>query len=178
MGQLLVEPTLADVTFKVGGEEVLAHRALLAGRSDYFRTMLSSGFREGGAGAKVDVEDTTAAAFRAVLRYLYTEAVDLEGAEPRHVVEIMRLAHRYEIAELHDRCLRHGRRSVLGDVGHCVDWLLAADAHSIQDLRAPALAAVATHLYTQKLKAEAPQTVQALAEQPRLMAEVLLFQRR
>lgn len=53
-------------------ERIGAHKLILTVQCDYFRKMLAPDkFVEGQAGV-VTVQDTTPAAFRALLRYLYT----------------------------------------------------------------------------------------------------------
>ena len=175
LGRLLMDAPFADVTFIVEGSEVLAHRSFLSAASLYFRTMLASRFREGGSpSVKVDVQDTTPAAFWAMLQYLYTNVVDLDGASASHVIQVMRLAHRYELAELHYGCVMYGRRVIAVD--NCVEWLLQADKYAIDEMRALALAVVARHLHNGRLQAEAAHTVQALADNAALAREVC-FQR-
>jgi hypothetical protein len=85
MEALLNDESLSDVTFLVGDARIPAHRSILVARSQYFRVMLTSGFREGqeppykrartngqeGA-ADITIGDTSPEAFKAILRYLYT----------------------------------------------------------------------------------------------------------
>ena len=76
-GSLLDDPTSVDVTFVVNNERIPAHRTILAARSTYFRTMFSSGMKEAQEGNDIIVQDTSPAAFRAMLLYLYTEGNDI-----------------------------------------------------------------------------------------------------
>ena len=90
MEALLSDVTLADVTFVVGDARVKGHRAILVARSEYFRTMLTSGFSEGqGATTEIPIRDTTPGAFRALLRYLYTDQLHFAD---EHLVDVMRKA--------------------------------------------------------------------------------------
>jgi sugar lactone lactonase YvrE len=78
MAALLSDPSRADVTFVVEGEKIKAHSVLLAARSEYFERMLCGGFAEAGSSAagsaaQIPIQNTTPAAFRALLRYLYTD---------------------------------------------------------------------------------------------------------
>lgn len=57
---------------QVCDEQIAAHKLILMTQCDYFRKMLTpDNFVEGQSGV-VTVNDTTPAAFRALLRYLYT----------------------------------------------------------------------------------------------------------
>jgi DNA-binding beta-propeller fold protein YncE len=67
--------SLHDVTFVVEQERVPAHRAYLSTRCEYFGSMFSAGFLEG-VSAEVHIEGTTSAAFKALLKYLYTDNMD------------------------------------------------------------------------------------------------------
>ena len=78
MAALLSDPSRADVTFVVEGEKITAHTVLLVARSEYFERMLCGGFAEAGSSAagsaaQIPIQNTTPAAFRALLRYLYTD---------------------------------------------------------------------------------------------------------
>jgi hypothetical protein len=74
-GKLVEAPELADVVLVVEGERFLAHRNVLAARSEYFRGLLLSGMQEGSGQQEIALEEVSAGAFRVVLRYLYTAAV-------------------------------------------------------------------------------------------------------
>ena len=55
-------------------EPITAHKADLVARSAYFRAMLTSGVGAGRAGP-VEIRNTTPAALRIILEYLYTDEV-------------------------------------------------------------------------------------------------------
>jgi hypothetical protein len=62
---LLSDLALTVVTFVVGDARVKGHRAILVARSEYFRTMLTSGFSEGqGATTEIPIRDSTQGAFK------------------------------------------------------------------------------------------------------------------
>ena len=95
LGSLLGEGevTYHDVEFRVEGKIIRAHKNILAARLEYFATMFGSGFAEGtGGGATsssggnpappLPVQDTTPAAFRSLLRFLYTGTAAANGRPP------------------------------------------------------------------------------------------------
>lgn len=78
--------------------EVRAHRVVLAARCEYFRGMFRSGMAEargegdsgirsggGGGGVRIEVPDTCAAAFKAMIRYIYTNEVRRWRAPCAHI---------------------------------------------------------------------------------------------
>ena len=104
-----MDSTLADVTFQVNGEQITAHRSILTARSDYFSKLLGPHFHEGQPGAQVEVRETTAAAFKSILRFLYTDNLTVDDSV---VIQVMRLAHQYDIARVYSRCLSYCYRNL------------------------------------------------------------------
>ena len=78
-GKLLEDSELADVVLLVEGHRFPAHRAILAARSDYFRGLFKSGLQEASRVSlgqhEFELWEISAAAFRVLLRYLYTAQV-------------------------------------------------------------------------------------------------------
>ena len=64
----------AGCTWQVEGEELPAHRIVLTARSPVFHALLNSGMREGAEGV-VKLEDVRAPVFRALLQFVYTDAL-------------------------------------------------------------------------------------------------------
>ena len=62
----------------VSGTRIHAHRSILAARSDYFSNMFGSQCREAQPGAIVTVGETTPAAFKKLLAYLYSDELELD----------------------------------------------------------------------------------------------------
>ena len=67
----------------VSGTRIHAHRNILAARSDYFSNMFGSQCREAQPGAVVTVGETTPAAFKKLLAYLYSDELELDDEESR-----------------------------------------------------------------------------------------------
>ena len=62
----------------VSGTRIHAHRSILVARSDYFSNMFGSQCREAQPGAVVTVGETTPAAFKKLLAYLHSDALELD----------------------------------------------------------------------------------------------------
>ena len=64
-----------DVTFHVdGGQQISAHRIVLASQSEYFECLLYGKMKEG-TSSEINLEGTPADAFRELLRYLYAGSI-------------------------------------------------------------------------------------------------------
>uniref|UniRef100_A0A0E0ISC1 BTB domain-containing protein n=1 Tax=Oryza nivara TaxID=4536 RepID=A0A0E0ISC1_ORYNI len=81
---LLASGDGADVEFRVGGETVAAHRAVLAARSRVFRAELFGPMKEGvAANGTIQVDDMDAEVFRSLLHFVYTDSLPPETGTPR-----------------------------------------------------------------------------------------------
>jgi hypothetical protein len=90
-----------DVTFVVEQERVPAHRCLLCARCEYFRSMFSAGFKEGDS-AEIHIEGTSSAAFKALLKFLYTDCMEVDDAV---LFDLAKLSDQYRVERLHNHCL-------------------------------------------------------------------------
>ncbi len=101
----------ADVVVEAGGRDFPAHRAVLAARSAFFRSLVdpSRGFTDGTA-QRLSLPDADPKAFELVLRYMYTDSV---GSIPEALLPLT--------AELADRLLLPGLCEEVGrQVLECV----------------------------------------------------------
>ncbi|CAN0060020.1 unnamed protein product [Ascophyllum nodosum] len=82
-------------------ESVHAHRVVLALRSDLLRAMLRSGMRET-FDAEALVKDVRPAVFFALLKYLYSDTLELE--RPQDIMELLVVANQYTLQDLSALC--------------------------------------------------------------------------
>ena len=85
------------------GKSIRAHKLLLAGSSPVFRGQFFGPMKE--TGEVVEVKDTSAEAFRTMIRYIYRSpgagTFTLEAAScPQKLMELHELAERYQILDL------------------------------------------------------------------------------
>lgn len=103
LAALYLNQELSDVTFVVGGERFVSHRVILASRSDYFRVLLFGSFAESQNSVNEFVfEDTSALAFGALLKYIYTGKLAICEYTEAEVLEILGLAHKYRFELLEE----------------------------------------------------------------------------
>ena len=165
---LLYDPTSADVTFVVNNERIPAHRIILAARSTYFRSMFSSGMREAQRGNDIVIQDTSPAAFHALLLYLYADELAFDDTL---VVDVLRKAKELELTRVCNHCELHCQRGL--SAHNAVLWFMQADEYALEGLREITLRYLTRNL--SKVRAEAKDTLAKLAvEKPMLMAEVMM----
>ena len=159
-----------DVSFQIEGDIIHAHKNILSARSEYFATMLASGFAEGASGSGNDaplmVADTTPMAFRALLAYLYTDTVELDDA---CVIDVSCLSQRYLVTTLQEACAEYCKEHV--SLANAVQWLVAANTHVLEELRCVLLEYTRTH-YAQ-IEETSPDSLDLFDDHPRLFREVV-----
>ena len=120
----------SDVAFIVEGRSVHAHKFILFARSEYFRRMFTSGYREA-TDSSIDITDVRHEVFLCVLAFLYTgKPRDLD---PEMAIEVLGVADRYSIEPLKRLCADLITRSV--GVHNVASVLIAADTYGVLHLR-------------------------------------------
>jgi hypothetical protein len=149
----------ADLVLICEQQRFEADRAVLAARSAFFGAMLSNGqFREAGQ-REVELQDLSARALGAALRFAYTD----EGPELRtreEAEELLTAASKLGIAgmlRLCSDCLRDNWLTV----GSAVGLLRLADAHGATSLRAEALAVLGANFDQVKASPEWEELLQS-----------------
>ena len=172
MESLLADDTMADAVFHVDGAVLTAHRALLCARSEYLNTMLRSGFEEQQSG-HITIEDASAAEFRVMLRYLYTDQLDLPScstsvADNQLLLGVLRLSHRMCLDDMHQRTLAVCKGTLRSETA--IWWLSQADQHGLADMRAQAVTYVAQSFST--IRRTAAETLKQLHTTLRIVTRV------
>lgn len=130
---LLESATDSNVTFVVQEERILAHRAILSKRCDYFERMFASGMQET-VDKEVEVKDAEPEVFRGLLHYLYS------GTPPRNLAEIalklLVMADKYDVEELKQIAESHVSANLTAD--NVVESLLVADCLNHESLKSRA----------------------------------------
>ncbi|PAN34180.1 hypothetical protein PAHAL_6G074300 [Panicum hallii] len=137
-GRLFLEEEGADVIFMVRGERFLAHKIVLATRSPVFKAQLSYGQMETTAHC-VPVEDMQPVVFKALLNFIYTDALpdsfdDLDEEDYSEVIKhLLAAADIYAMDRLKLLCgsilVKHLRVETVATT------LAIADQHNCESLK-------------------------------------------
>ncbi|CAE1248590.1 BTBD9 [Acanthosepion pharaonis] len=101
LGDLIENSEYSDITILVEGVPFKCHKVILAARSEYFRALLYGGMLESQPGTKeIELQNTSAKAFDALQRYMYTGRMNLVEAKEENLLNILGLAHQYGFVEL------------------------------------------------------------------------------
>nr|CAB3480460.1 unnamed protein product [Digitaria exilis] len=108
LGRFHDSKELADVTFKVKGEIVRAHKAVLAIRSPVFKAQLYGPMR-GKKRTSINVEDMEPAVFKALLHFVYRDSLpamdDLDRDENKEMIKhLLVAADRYGLERMKLLC--------------------------------------------------------------------------
>lgn len=76
---------LCDLTLKVNGKEIRAHRVVLAACSPYFRAMLTTGFLESNLGT-ISLQDCEEDAVEELVEFLYTCKLNLHESNVENIL--------------------------------------------------------------------------------------------
>jgi len=129
--RFLKSAQLSDMHFLVEGQQIPAHRAIVASRSSHFNRSLQSGMRETSE-REIVVSDVSLGCFDLLLDYLYG-SVDLESADVELVIELLKVCDEYNIPALKDMCGELLRTHV--DVENAASLLAIADSGQAANLR-------------------------------------------
>ena len=122
----------ADFVFKVENEKIAAHRVILAARSTVFAAMFQCDMKENKTN-ETEIEDMTPAAFRALLRFIYTGHCEVGNLAEQLLIA----ANKYDIQDLKEICVKELRMKLTVD--NAVDLLILADLHQANDLKGGAI---------------------------------------
>ncbi|XP_063230023.1 BTB/POZ domain-containing protein 9 [Bacillus rossius redtenbacheri] len=99
IGALYLNDEYSDVVLKIEGQPFHGHKAILAARSEYFRALLFGGMRESQQ-SEIELKGTTLAAFKCLLKYIYTGHMSLTSLKEDVILDVLGLAHQYGFVDL------------------------------------------------------------------------------
>jgi BTB/POZ domain len=131
--KLLTNNSLTDVTLKVQGKELKAHKVILAAMSPVFEAMLKEGTREH-QDSKVNIEDIKSDVFEVFLRFLYSGQVEQLD---EMFMDLLAAADKYDVQPLKEICVRHMAENI--SVDNAIELLILAERHSVESLKSLSL---------------------------------------
>ncbi|XP_057530667.1 BTB/POZ domain-containing protein At1g55760 [Amaranthus tricolor] len=99
--RMLTEGIYTDITINTSNGRVGAHRAVLAARSQVFRSMFSHNLQEKEL-STINISDMTVESCQALLDYLYGSIEPQDFLD--HRLSLLRAADKYDIADLKEAC--------------------------------------------------------------------------
>ncbi|XP_073971825.1 RCC1 and BTB domain-containing protein 1-like isoform X1 [Rhodnius prolixus] len=101
------DQTSSDLTVRVDGKDIYVHKAILKIRCEHFRSMFQYHWEEDSKNV-LEIDQFSYAVYRAFLRYLYTDQIDLP---PEQALELLVLANAYcedTLKKLCEKLMRDG----------------------------------------------------------------------
>ena len=125
-------PLFADVILECEGVELKCHSFILAARSPVFRAALTQASFLEQQTRKIKIEDMDLDILRQVIRFIYSDTVDI-GVEEDRIPALFHAADRYDIQKLCTLCL--GRMVEHVDVSSAAKLFRLAHVHNHVELR-------------------------------------------
>jgi len=132
----------ADIRFAVDGRIVHAHKTILFARSEYFRRMLTGGYRES-ADDTIEIQGVSHSVFVAVLTFLYTGKTP-RRLSPQLAMDLLEVSNLYGIEPLKKICADQVARNL--QVDNVASVLEAADSYGAAALRGACVDFIVLHL--------------------------------
>jgi hypothetical protein len=128
----------SDVTFRIGSEEVIAHKCILSARCEFFRAMFRLGGMKESNQQAVDVHNHPLHAFKVALRFIYTDNVILSNCSVDESIDVIKLSEEYLLPRLKAFCEEALTTNL--EVENACKILSAAEQFGAQSLRRNSLA--------------------------------------
>lgn len=158
---------LCDVCFYVEGRPVYAVGAILAVRSEHFRTLLYGGLRESRNRENIVIEDARYDVFFCVVEYLMTGRIKQKLNEDV-AMEVLITAEKYLLGELKEICSDVIRKKI--QVENVVRIILTSYRHNAESLKNLCLEFIVNHLDHVKNSKDFVE----LKKEPDLLIEILM----
>ncbi|KAJ8301287.1 hypothetical protein KUTeg_020274 [Tegillarca granosa] len=121
---------LCDIVIKCNGEEIQAHKTVLAIHSDYFRAMFTAGFEESSQQQSVvTMNEALPRALKLIIDYMYTGNITVNKESVQDVVV---LADLLQMSDLKKICCKY--METLLDVSNCLGVWDFSEKYSCTEL--------------------------------------------
>lgn len=131
---------LLDITLLAEGQPFMAHRAVLAACSDYFRAMFTDAMLESRQN-EICLNGVTADGIRLLLDYAYTSRLALNLA---NIQDVLSAASHVQMDSVVEACSNYLQSQL--DIENCVDIATIAETYSLSQLRRKVYRFMSGHL--------------------------------
>ncbi|KAL3942969.1 MAG: hypothetical protein SGBAC_002920 [Bacillariaceae sp.] len=168
--KLVNQPETSDTTFIVEGQEVYAHRAILAVRSEYFRALLFNGLLRESVTADsetepISIQDVSHSVFLKVLEYLYTDTIQEVTLELG--MHLLIASEQFMLDRLKALCEDLIRREI--NVHNAINILVVSHQHNALGLKEIALSFILENLQERNVQIG----LNDLKAEPDLLVEII-----
>ena len=124
-------PSPFDVTLKVADSDIRAHRKVLSGGSEYFRSLLDGSFKEA-SDSEIDLTKVTSnfTVLEEVVDYMYTKEIDIND---KNSSEIVKLASYFCMENLQKVCEKFMLNTVNTET--CLNYYVLGVDHVLENLQ-------------------------------------------
>ncbi|EFX61458.1 hypothetical protein DAPPUDRAFT_69492, partial [Daphnia pulex] len=129
LAELYTSMNNSDVIFAVGNKEFPAHKAIVGARSPVFTAMFQHDMTEAALN-RVEIVDIEPEIFQAVLRFIYTDQVNLTN---ENSTALLAASNRYFLNLLKWKCEMFLAQDL--SVNNCCERLMLADTHDASNLK-------------------------------------------
>ena len=121
-----------DVRLKVGEDEFVAHRIVLAANSDYFQAMFAHGMKESNQDViELKHENISVTAMKIMMDSIYSGEINVND---ENVLEVLIAADHLQVASVVEQCCKYLTQLRLNVQTYC-RVIMVADQHSLKDLK-------------------------------------------
>jgi hypothetical protein len=141
LSMLYVQTDLHDVTFKCNGTSVTANKAIVAGRCEYFRSMLFGDCRESSSD-EIDLLECSENAFRVILHFLYCGGLPSQD-DPTVLIDAHKVADMYVLPHCRSLCATKINKKLT--VENAVDAAMHAYRHGLSEVKVACVENIVKH---------------------------------
>ena len=129
LNDLRLNSKLSDITLRAGSKQIPSHKLILSANSPYFHAMFSSSYSESGQ-SMVEMQDISAAALEALVKYFYTSKIHISTA---NVQELLAASIMLQVGVVSNACCEFMRRHL--GASNCLGVRTFADMFSCSELK-------------------------------------------
>ncbi|XP_077292571.1 kelch-like protein 12 isoform X2 [Arctopsyche grandis] len=127
------DQSVYDVILCIKGEELPAHKIVLAAASQYFYTMFTCGMKESQE-RFVEFDDTSMETMKKIVNYIYNGTLDVTDDT---VESLLQAAYLFQLEDVIDKCCERLKENLA--LNNCIGIMVMADLHNLVDLKITAL---------------------------------------